>query len=198
MYAVEQAQAVGIEKIVISTDIPSLIGKNLGNDVCIAERPAALSGDKTPMAKVLQHVLAQNICGGATIVLLQATTPLRAPFDVRSAIELHETGRFDLVLTVTRADSGVLKYGKADGDRFMPLSKPEDCFTNRASLPPVYRPDGAVYVFDADWFRDTGTLASKNIGLVETPAERALDIDTLADFETAQSILANYQRQSIR
>lgn len=193
MYAVEQAKAVGIEEIVISTDIPSLAGKDLGEDVRVTERPAALSDDKTPMAKVLQHVLAQNISGSATIVLLQATTPLRDPFDVRRAIKLHATGKFDLILTVTRADSGVLKYGKADGDRFLPLSNPEDCFTNRASLPPVYRPDGAVYVFDADWFRSTGTLASKNIGLVETPAERAFDIDTLDDFETVQSILANNQ-----
>ena len=38
----------------------------------------------------------------------------------------------------------------------------------------------------ADWFRITGTLASENIGLVETPVTRAYDIENFIDFEAVE------------
>ena len=46
---------------------------------------------------------------------------LHNPF-ARTAIRLHETGDFDLVKTVTPTNPGVLKYGRMDGDRFVPLA----------------------------------------------------------------------------
>ena len=188
-HAIDQARAAGIQHVVITTDIEKLIGADLGLDVQVVSRPADLALDTTPMADVLRHVLATDIIASATIVLLQATSPLRDPADVCRSIDLHMEGRFDLVMSVTRAESGVLKWGKADGNRFLPLSEPEDCFTNRAQLAPVYRPDGAVFVFDAGWFRRVGTLAGGDIGMIETPTERAHDIDSLADFEAMEIAL---------
>lgn len=188
-HAVDQARTAGIPHIVITTDIEELIGADLGSDVHVISRPTALAADTTSMAEVLRYVLAGHILGSATIVLLQATSPLRNPADIRRCIDLHMGERFDLVMSVTRAESSVLKWGKADGDRFLPLSEPEHCFSNRAQLPPVYRPDGAVFVFDADWFRRVGTLAGGDIGMIETPPERAHDIDSLADFESVEKIL---------
>ena len=189
-HAVDQARAAGIGQVFITTDIIQLIGADLGADVRVASRPKALAADTTPMDEVIRHVLAHDISGPATLVLLQATSPLRDPVDIRRGIDLHSNSAFDLVMTVTRADSGVLKWGRVDGDRFLPLSEPELCFRNRAQLPPVYRPDGAVYVFDADWFRHAGTLAGGKIGIIKTPAERAYDIDTLEDFETVEALMA--------
>lgn len=189
LHTVEQARAAGIQRVIITTDIEELIATDLGQDVSVARRPTALAGDTTTMAEVLRHALTHDIDGLATIVLLQATSPLRDPADIRRSIDLHSTGRFDLVMSVTRAESGVLKWGKAEGDRFLPLSNPEHCFSNRSQLPPVYRPDGAVYVFDASWFRRTGTLAEGDIGMIETPPERAHDIDSFADFETVKALM---------
>jgi len=189
VHTIHQARTAGIKQVVITTDIPELIDADLGPDVRVAPRPAALAADTTPMADVLRYVLAQVIAGPATIVLLQATSPLREPADIRRGIDLHAGKQFDVVMSATRAESGVLKWGKADGDRFLPLSESTHCFANRAQLPPVYRPDGAVYVFDAEWFRRIGTLAGGCIGMIETPPERAYDIDTLADFEAVEALM---------
>lgn len=182
-HTVEHARKAGITQVVISTDINELFEANLGADVNVAHRPAELATDTTPMADVLLHVLANSIVASATIVLLQATSPLRETMDIQRCINLHKGGLYDLVMCVTRADPGVLKCGIAEGGRFLPLSESEHCFANRGELPPVYRPTGSVYVFDADWFRRVGTLAAGSIGMIETPPQRALDIDTLADFE---------------
>jgi N-acylneuraminate cytidylyltransferase len=188
-HAVAQARAAGIERVVVSTDIAALLAAAPEAGITVLARPPVLAADDTPMDAVLRHVLGAQVTGAARVVLLQATSPLRQAGDIRAALALHARGGFDLVLSATRADSGVLKWGRAEGAEFVPLSDPAHCFANRAALPPVYRPNGAVYVFDADWLRATGTLAGGRIGMVEMPPERAADIDTAEDFATVEARL---------
>ena len=92
-------------------------------------------------------------------------------------------------MSVTEADRGVLKWGRLEGSRFVPLSSPEHCFANRQSLPPVVRPNGAIYVLDAAGFLARGSFVTEHIGVVEMSAERSQDIDNLEDFERCAAIL---------
>lgn len=186
-HAVDQALEAGADEVLITTDIPELLEADHGERVRVLRRPAALAGDEVPMDPVILHALRER--GEALVVLLQATSPLRRAGDIRAALEVWRKGRFDLVMSVTRTPAGILKYGLAEGDRFVPVARPEFCFMNRQSLPPVYRPNGAVYVFDADWFRANGGLATDRIGLVEMPEERSLDIDTAEDFARVEAVL---------
>lgn len=188
-HAVAQARAAGISRVVVSTDIASLLAAPYEPGLEILARPSELAADDTPMDAVLNYVLSAQLRGAARVVLLQATSPLRQPADITAARELHARGTFDLVLSATCADRGVLKWGRAEGAEFLPLSDPAYCFANRAALPPVYRPNGAVYVFDADWFRGAGTLAGGRIGIVEMPPDRSADIDTISDFAAAEAQL---------
>lgn len=173
----------------LSTDIPDLLAQDHGPGVRVLPRPAALAQDDTPMDPVLLHALAQ-VQGPARVVLLQATSPLRRPQDIAAAIARHEGGRFDLVMSVSPTPSHILKYGLVRDGQFQPVARPDYCFMNRQALPQVFRPNGAVYVFDADWFRGNGGLATDRIGAVEMPEERALDIDSDADFARAEAALA--------
>ena len=186
-HAVDQALEAGADEVVISTDIEELLGADHGAGVVALRRPAELAGDDVPMDPVILHALRDR--GEALVVLLQATSPLRRAGDVRAALEVWRKGRFDLVMSVARTSAGILKYGMAEGDRFVPVARPEYCFMNRQSLPAVYRPNGAVYVFDADWFRANGGLATERIGMVEMPEERSLDIDSAEDFARVEAIL---------
>ncbi|MGY6633755.1 MAG: acylneuraminate cytidylyltransferase family protein [Alkalilacustris sp.] len=185
--AVDQGRAVGAE-VVVSTDIPELLALPREPGVQILERPAALAGDAVPMDPVIAHAL-DTRPGPATVLLLQATSPLRRIEDIRAGLALHATGAWDLVMSVAPADAGVLKWGRLDDGAFRALGDPAHPFANRQSLPPVWRPDGAVYVFDADAFRSRGTLACRRIGAVPVPADCALDIDGAADFARAETAL---------
>ena len=186
--AVNQGRAVGAE-VVVSTDIPEVLALPPEPGVQVLPRPADLAGDAVPMDPVIAHAL--DACPGpATVVLLQATSPLRRLRDIRAGIALHATGDWDLVMSVAPADAGVLKWGRLEGGAFHPLGDPAHPFANRQSLPPVWRPDGAVYVFDADAFRRRGRLACARIGAVPVPADCALDIDSAADFARAEAALA--------
>jgi N-acylneuraminate cytidylyltransferase len=145
------------------------------------------------MAPVLQHALQATQCRG-TVVLLQATSPLRKAADIQAALSLFGQGDFELVMSVTEADRGVLKWGTLQDHRFLPLADPAFCFANRQSLPPVVRPNGAIYVIDADGFLKRASFVSDRIGVHQMPAERSHDIDNLHDFERCEALMQSTPR----
>lgn len=187
-HAVDQALAAGAARVVITTDMPEVLWAELPTQVALVERPAELAGDNVPMAPVLQHAL-QTADVHGTVVLLQATSPLRRPADIEAALGVFAGGYFELVMSVTEADRGVLKWGTLRGNRFQPLSDPAHCFANRQSLPAVVRPNGAIYVTDADGFVARGGFVSERIGVLQMPLERSQDIDSLEDFERCEALL---------
>ncbi|AOF85421.1 cytidylyltransferase family protein [Hydrogenophaga sp. RAC07] len=193
-HAVDQALQAGASRVVITTDIPEVLWAELPTQVTLVERPPELAGDTVPMAPVLQHALHTADCHG-TVVLLQATSPLRLPSDIEAALAVFAGGYFELVMSVTSADRGVLKWGTLRGNRFQPLSDPAYCFANRQSLPPVVRPNGALYVLNAERFVASGSFVSERIGVVEMPAERSQDIDSLDDFERCEAALEAAHRE---
>lgn len=181
-HAVDLALEAGASRVIVSTDIAEILSMDHPQRVEVLHRPQSLCADDTPMAPVLLHAIeAAGIEG--VVVLLQATSPLRAPEDLRAALERFAEGGHELVMSVTPADRGVLKWGRIDNGVFQPLSEPRHVFSNRQSLPPVVRPNGALYVFDAQGFATRGGFPVDRIGAVEMPAERSHDIDTLDDFE---------------
>ncbi len=188
-HAVDVALAAGASRVLLSTDIAEVLNAQLPDQVQALARPPELCGDAVPMAPVLLHVL-QSARVTGPVVLLQPTSPLRQVADVQAALRTLATGQFDLVMSVTEADRGVLKWGQVQADgRFVPLSSPAHCFSNRQSLPPVYKPNGAVYAMQAEWFVANESFVSERIGTVVMPPERSHDIDNLADFERCQALL---------
>ncbi len=156
-------------------------------------RPEALAQDETPMAPVLVHLFEELKRKNALpkiAILLQATSPLRHDEDIRNALTLFKESQFELVMSVIKADPGVLKYGYLKRDRFTPISSPEHCFANRQALPNVVRPNGAVYVFSPEVVLERGSLATESIGSIEMPEIRSIDIDTQADLQAAEDYIA--------
>lgn len=188
-HAVDLALAAGASRVLISTDIPEVLASELPHSVQALHRPPELCGDTVPMAPVLVHAL-QTAKVQGPVVLLQATSPLRQVADVQAALQRLATGAFDLVMSVTDAERSVLKWGQVQPDgSFVPLSSPEHCFANRQSLPPVYKPNGAVYAMLAQWFIEQQSFVSERIGTVVMPPERSFDIDNMADFVLCESLL---------
>ncbi|MXQ06415.1 acylneuraminate cytidylyltransferase family protein [Alphaproteobacteria bacterium GH1-50] len=186
--AVDQAVEAGAARVILSTDIPELLSMEHTAPVTLHPRPEALARDDTPMAPVIADAVeGQGITG--PVVLLQVTSPLRTVDDIRNAVALYGKGDSDLVMSVTEADRGVLKYGLLSDGRFHALSDPSHPFTNRQALPPVYRPNGAVYVFDAEWFLRNGGFATERTAAHVMPPERSHDIDTMEDLERIETLL---------
>ena len=193
-HSVRVAQKAGAEAVLISTDISAVLAAEHGPGVVPVVRPAELATDSAQMAEVVLHALSAEaglaIDDDAIVVLLQPTSPLRSTADVLRAVDAIAGAEGKLAMGVTRVDSGVLKYGRVIDGRFEPLSQPEHCFANRQSLPPVYRPNGAVYAFRAGWFRKNGGFETPDIVAVEMNAARSIDVDCIEDLERAADWLA--------
>ena len=187
--AVDQGLRVA-GRCAVSTDIEAILGAPPPPGCVLVRRPAALATDDAPMGPVLVHLVEALGLRDETLALLQATSPLRADDDVRAALRLHAAGGHDTVLSVTRADPKVLKWGRLEGTAFRTLSDPRHCFANRQDLPPVHAPNGAVYVFRADAVRRAGGVPHARLGAVEMPPERARDVDTAEDLAAAEAALA--------
>ncbi|MCC6242663.1 MAG: acylneuraminate cytidylyltransferase family protein [Gemmatimonadaceae bacterium] len=182
-HAIEQALRAGASKVIVSTDIEEIVENvNLPTGVDVIRRPTWLCEDNIPMAPVISHALSETRTTGP-VVLLQATSPLRDVTDIEAALSLFATVEYDVVMSVTEADRVALKWGTVSGTRFQPLSDPSHCFSNRQSLPAVFRPNGAIYIFDAEWILARGSFVTDRLGCVAMPPSRSWDIDTVEDFE---------------
>lgn len=189
-HTIDLALAAGANRVVISTDIVEILDAKLPSVIEVISRPVELCGDDVPMAPVFLHALQKAKISGP-VVLLQATSPLRDVSDVQASLRLLLDRDFDLVLAVTEAERSILKWGQLQEDRFVPLVRTEYCFSNRQSLPAIYRPNGAVCTMQAEWFIKNKSFVSEHIGSIVMPAERSYDIDDLEDFERCEVLISN-------
>ncbi|MGK9339349.1 cytidylyltransferase domain-containing protein [Sinorhizobium meliloti] len=189
-HSVDAALGAGIAKVFVSTDIDEVFSHALPSGVEVVRRPSHLAGDATTMADVLLDFLSTEMPDGGTIVLLQPTSPLRKPHHIEAGLRLFSGGECSLVMSVCEANPGVLKWGQIHGDRFQTLSDPRYCFANRQSLPPVFRPNGALYVFDANAFRANGDFSAASIKVVQMSREESLDVDTIEDFRKCEAAIS--------
>lgn len=191
MHAVQQALR-HFDNVIVCTDYGNINDMELPDGCIVLMRPPALAEDDTPIDQVISFVIEQLSLSQQDIVLLQATSPLRSDQIIKEAIELFETNKFDLVMSVVERDPKVLKYGTISDAFFHALKGNELCFVNRQALPKVFGPNGAVYVFSANTFQKFNTFPNRNIGVVYMPSEHSLDVDSLDDFERAESLLGIY------
>ncbi len=190
-HALDQALRV-VGRCAITTDIPEILSAKLPSVCTVVPRPSELATDQTQIAPVLSHLFDTLLQQGnlpQRVVLLQATSPLRQDKDLIQALTHFTSGKFELVMSVTKTDPSILKYGFAEEGRFTPVSNPEFCFSNRQSLPHIVRPNGAIYVFSPKTFMASGTLATNSTGFIEMPEADSIDIDTEADLKAAEDAL---------
>ena len=182
-----------VNEVIISSD------KNLEEELKFLkvkqhQRSPELSTDQSTMAELMLELIRQYELQNSTIVLLQPTSPLRRDEDISKCIETYKKNHFDLLFTVSSQDRAVLKSGFVQGNKFIPVGEPEFIFMNRQDLPKLFRPNGAVYVFNGGWFEKNGGFSSTNTGVVEMPSENSLDIDSQEDFDRIARIYKEYSK----
>ncbi|MSQ57863.1 MAG: acylneuraminate cytidylyltransferase family protein [Limnohabitans sp.] len=187
-HSLDLALSCGASQVVITTDIEEILNQSFPSNITLVKRPTHLCADDVAMAPVLLHVIEASACSG-TLILMQATSPLRQAQDIKKSLDLYSNQDFDLVMSVTTADNGVLKWGTVKGRQFIPIADPSFCFSNRQSLPPVFKPNGAIYVMNAQWFLKNKSFVTPRIGMIEMPLDRSFDIDTAHDLQHCETLL---------
>ena len=193
-YTVDFALKAGAKEIHITTDIEEILHSPPEEKIIVTKRDQKLCKDDSMMSDVLLNFLTgsegSKIKDNQTIVLLQATSPLRKEKDLLKALQIFENSpKTDLMMAVTPAENKSLKYGYIIKGNFKHISDPRLCFENRQNLPKLFKPTGAFYIFKAGWYRKNKSLATNATKAYEIPGNLSLDIDSLDDFAKFEAML---------
>jgi len=163
-------------------------------------RPAELARDETPHLPVLQHAvdwLAQH--GGYqpdAVMILQPTSPLRRPQDIRESIALLETSGADSVVSVSAVPDhyNPMRTLRIDGRGLATLlvsGEPVRRRINRRQdMPQAWTMNGAIYLFRTAVLRSSPpSLYGDSTAAYVMPATAGLSIDALDDWEEVERVL---------
>ena len=196
VWSIEVARSVEfIDRIIVSTDDEAIAAVAREHGAEVYRRPPYLATDTALVIDALRHLietLRADGEAGRVLVLLEPTCPFRSRADVIACIEQLVREGKDSVATFKPADLNPHRaWVITDGQPgfFIPGVNP---WLPRQQLPEAYQLNGAVYCFRIDRLAATEQgLLFGQAGAVVMPPERSVDINTLADFLMAETILAN-------
>ena len=190
-----------IDRVIVSTDGSDIAeaAVKLGAEVFL--RPSELATDEAVVIDALRDLIARLRGEGETaryMVLLEATSPLRAVSDVRDCLTLLADQKLDSVATFKDADLPPAKAWRLDGNVPTPYLENANPWLPRQKTEPAVQLSGAVYAFDIDMLPNTGNaLLFGRSGAVMMPQARCLDIDNEIDFVFAEAILKEQDGQQV-
>lgn len=195
-WAIEQAKAVKrISRVIVSTDSNEIasVARQYGAETPFI-RPAELASDDCPEWQAWRHALnyLQNEEGlPDAMVSVPTTAPLRHPWDIERCLDEFARGGVDVVVTVCAARrSPYFNMVKRNEDGTIELvNSPARVVTRRQDAPTVFDMTTVAYVANPEFVLTRNTLFEGRVGAVEVPPERAIDIDTLLDFQIAEFLM---------
>ena len=203
-WSVEHAFAVKrIERVIVSTDSEEIaaVARDYGAEVPFI-RPAELARDDSPEWLAWRHALnyLPETDGGLPEVMVSVpvTAPLRLALDIENCLDEYEKGDADIVITVTDAHrSPFFNMVKTNADGTVGLvNPPQSAITRRQDAPVVYDMATVCYVANPKFVMTHNATFEGRVKAVQVPTERAIDIDTLLDFQIAESLL-NIREQKL-
>jgi len=187
-YAIRAALAArGVDRVVVSTDDDeiALLSQRFGAEALMRE--VSLAADQVTLDPVVVRAAEQAEARYHErydiVVTIQPTSPLVQAGDIERALALFAAHpQADSVLSVV--DDRHLRWTIRDG-------QPAPDYiarVNRQQLPPSFRETGAIIACRRPQLQ-TGTRIGKQIQLLEMPADRSFDIDSVADLFLCESLL---------
>ena len=197
-WSIEHALSVKrIERVIVSTDSEEIafVARQFGAEVPFM-RPTELACDDSPEWLAWRHAL--NYLQESTGVLpevmvsVPTTAPLRIPIDIESCLDEYEKGDADMIITVTDAHrSPYFNMVRTNADGTVGLvNPPQSAIARRQDAPVVYDMATVCYVANPRFVMTNNATFEGRVKAVHIPTERAIDIDTLFDFQMAESLLS--------
>jgi len=186
-----------LQSVVVSSDSDEILSISRQHGAIALVRPAEFSTDDASMLCVMQHAvhsfsasLQAGIHVNACLVLLQPTSPLRGAKHVSEAIDIFYRTRARALISVVSEDSKCLKNFISDSKGFIRgIANDQYPFMRRQDLPPVLRPNGAIYIYRFEDILNGILLPEGTIGY-QMSDEVSIDIDSVEDFVEAERLFS--------
>lgn len=159
-----------LDRVLVSTEDEEIARISRAYGAEVLDRPAELAVDTALSRDVIAHAL--RATGAEHSVLLQPTSPVRAPGLIDRVAAAFENGRWDSMAT---------------GFEY-PLYPPHGVEHRRQDIKHVFVNDGSVIVSTAETVLAQSLFGSK-AGTLITSREENIDIDDEFDFWLAEKVL---------
>lgn len=182
-----------IDRVVLSSDSDTIL--SLGREIgAVSHRRSAIaSNDSATAFDVVSDFI--NYLGPAKavedsyLVYLQPTSPFRTSAHIRAAFELMMATECDMCVSVVETTPSPYKsYALDSKGRLRSLFDEIKTNANRQSLPSVYHPNGAIYIFPVHEFVRRGVFPTNGAVPYIMSAAESIDIDLEEDFILAESL----------
>ena len=155
-------------------------------------RPEQFATSQATMTEVLLDWMRTDseVSEEDVFCLLQPTSPLRTAEDISAAFADYHANSPDILISVMEVERSFLKcFFQTSRGEVGAVSPRFSPFSNRQSLPELFKPNGAIYICSIGKFLDKGGFPDTNVRLYEMSEKASLDIDSRADLERAQAFL---------
>jgi CMP-N,N'-diacetyllegionaminic acid synthase len=184
-----------ITRCIVSTDSPEIadVARQYQGDVPFI-RPSELAQDDTPMWPVLQHALRQveHETGESYdyVLLLDPTSPAREPADISQILDrLQQRSVANGIVGVSKPDFNPVWNCVVETDGWMgDLVTGGSDYNRRQDAPDIYRINGSLYLWRAEFVRTEGRSWRQTGGhlIHEIPEIRAMSLDSAIEFQKAE------------
>ncbi|AFZ36134.1 N-acylneuraminate cytidylyltransferase [Stanieria cyanosphaera PCC 7437] len=186
---IDAKEAEFIDKVYVSTDDSEIaeISREYGAE--IINRPDELAGDTVSSESALSHAVEQIESTGVAIdlvVFLQCTSPIRTGIDLDNAIKKVKTEGADSLLSVS--PSHRFLWQEVDGIA-QSINYDYRCRPRRQDMQPQYVENGSIYIFKPWVLKQFNNRLGGKIALFPMIEAASWEIDSIFDFEIAESLL---------
>jgi len=199
-YSIEAAKVSGVfDRIIVSTDSTEIadIARQYGVEVPFM-RPPELSDDHTSTDAVVLHALdwINKDCGQIDyICCIYSTAPFVRPEYIRKGLEQIIKDKATSAFSVTTFPYPIFRALKVDENGRIQMFWPEHRMTRSQDLPESYHDAGQFYWADARKYAVEKKLFSSDAVPIVLPRKFVQDIDTLEDWERAESMFKSLETQ---
>lgn len=187
-----------LDAVVVSTDDPQIaaMAKQFGAEVPFL-RPNELAGDTASSIDVVLHAIDALKESGREydiVVLLEPTSPLREPDDIRVALDKMLAARAGAVVSVCRAESAhpAFMFRQGEDSRLRPFMERPPTSLRRQEIEPLFFLEGSIYASRIDVLRARLSFYHNDTVAYEVPKWKSLEIDDIDDFQMVEA-LAKYK-----
>lgn len=202
-YTVDAARESGLfDDIIVSTDDEKIaeVAKACGASVPFM-RPDDLATDQSPTLPVVQHVIATLAQQGKeydAVCLLQATSPFRTSQDIIRSIETFQAEQTDSLISVREVPHAYNPHWvfepEGDSNTLRIATGEKEIIPRRQELPKAYIRDGMIYLTKTGVIMEQNSLYGTSIAYYISEAKEHVNLDTLEDWQEAESILENREK----
>lgn len=181
-----------VDRVVVTTDHPEMyeIARRYGA-AAPSLRPGKLASDNAKTVDVVLHLVETVPIDTGWVLLLQVTSPLRTLSDLTAFCETFEKGPADseAAVSLVHFDSPHPDKIQKIEDGLVKSYLGKESMVARQSLPTVYALNGAFYITHRDTLVTARTFMPPHTLPYVMPAERSVNLDTVADLYTLEALL---------